>query len=348
MSNHLTFWISVLIAVNAVGVAIDSWMSQRGQVRLYKSFQSWWESIDDGSFSRLPNRAASWFLSLEKRLFGDTAAKFIIVSALISITLTTFLLLWVEAWTLETRIYGSNTWIDPDVALFLQKAGFFENLVAAAQLIFLGGTQAFGSQMGSGFYTLAGYTINFLFDVLTLFVTVKILRIAVESATPTALALIAIDGLIAVVLAVLCGAVSGWLLYDERIELIFGGKQFGRSESIFAWIYNSSSGLVEFLSSNWAPISDMASSNLSLGAYSATTLIPTLLYITCIACLLIAKPVARYASPLAAALVSRLIRDNPEHHVDQFKPFTLLGILLSAIGGVLGVIATYVSVYNGS
>ncbi len=53
--------------------------------------------------------------------------------------------------------------------------------------------------------------------------------------------------------------------------------------------------------------------------------------------MIVAKPICHFLASPVAAVVDRLTRENPDSEPDRFKPFTLIGILLTAISSLLAV-----------
>ena len=252
---------------------------------------------------------------MEKRIFGGTIFRFLLASAVISCFLTTVVVVSVDI------VENSNS------------------VREAFSRVFSGWSDAFGQPSHKGHarrFVALGFLINFVFDSFTLYLTVVLLRVALMLRYSYALLVLVVDVAAAAALAVLCGALGGWLLFDERVNVLWGGEAWG-SSPLSAWMVVTSKLIVKFFAFDWLEGAGLATDDVSLGAFSATALIPSAIYLSFIAVLLIAKLIAEYLAVPSAWLVGRLIREDPKSDIDKFKPFTLLGILLSAVASLLGV-----------
>lgn len=171
------------------------------------------------------------------------------------------------------------------------------------------------------------YLINLIFDSLTIAITLYLLGLVAVSKPMRAAWLLALDGIAALLLTFGCGFAilqEPALIWDLDILEALAAQII----QTLLFVFGLSEG-----------------GGYTLGFYSATTLIPTLFYVTFLLVLFIAKPIASFGHKALGYTLEKTIEKDPNKtkEADGFKPFTLLGGLLSVPVAAVGLMTVILS-----
>jgi len=283
----LAIYSSIVIMLNAICVSIDKLMHNKDKPKLYLFIKKWWVYIDDLEVHDIFQAALYHVSQFKKWSLGSKSNIFraCFTSILYSFLMTT-LMISISSFLL----YGVET-----VPRVLQ--GFIEE--------------------PKGW---ASYGANFIFDMLSISVSIYMLSIAHEFSTKSknylAVLILLMDGVMAICASLLCVGFINWVRIgygDTSIEIVY-----------------------KVTTLQWDGYISGRSDDLIVGFYGLTTLAPTLIILAFLFVFFLSKPIVNASKATVSYILRRAIQDDPrcENSVKDFQPFTLLGILLTAIGSI--------------
>jgi hypothetical protein len=275
-------WSTIIIVMGffaGIGPIIDRLMLNRHKGRLYDWLLLLWNRLDETNIPNLPRLMAEWSLSIIRRTIGQK------IYSIKSIGKIIFISALLTTMGITLPMY------------FIIDKHSVSLMFVISCFIFLG-------------------PINLPFDLITVFVSYKILKIIRLKSPIVGLAAIILDLILAIILAILCASTITIDLEEFSVSKAFVMALDGVKRAVFTLfgiMPISLEGDYDFL--------------YVAGFLGSTTLIPTILYMGLMLILLISKPISEFAKKTAMYFFESVTEDKPE----KLIVFTLLGSIASAI-----------------
>ena len=294
------FFIAVSAFLISLGVAIDRFTLGDEKAQLHARLKNELNNLERISIPDIPREMASRTVNFFRSRFSGNIVVFAIKVFITSILLT------MVALVLGRFTFGS--------AQSMENAGLlsliYDRFVSMA--VGLTDTNAIDS-------TLNLFFTNFIFDSITAGVTFTILHYIIRKRSRLTGILLMIDIIIAGVLAIAC---CGTLIY-------FLSKQHSLTESF----------IVAFMTYKiFITQPDLRYINIVL--YSSTTLIPTIVYISILIWMFLAKTV----SEIIIRFLVRFTEINTPEEAKDVYLFTSIGCVLSVMSAFMGIIVSLLKV----
>lgn len=272
-------WPTVIIVIGlfaGLGPIIDRFILNRHKGQLYHLLLECWDKLDETSIPHLPKLMAALTLRGANKIIGIKlfSLKSVLRIGAISASLTLM-----------------GVILPMTVLIHFDLDGLF-SIDTALLFCFL-------------------ILINFPFDFITTWVSYKMLQIVKSNTIIVGLLAIAVDIIVAIMLAV-ASATTLIILSEETNATTLAIERVWKAVSVLFGL-----SAVEYVD-DWEYTS---------GFLGSTTLIPTLIYIGILIVCSVAKPIAEIGRGSAMYLLERATEDEP----NKLIVFTLLGSLASAL-----------------
>ena len=267
-------------------MAIDRFLLRRQKGKFHDRLLHWWNALDDTAVPDIPRRMAGSTLGVVHKLLGSQfwSARSLIILSTTSAALTlSALILGASQSTSESLI--------PDLSDVLWMASLaVENPKEILGLI----------------------ALNFPFDLLTGVVTLHVLMIVKSRDSIFAFPSIAVDILLAFLLALLCGSA----VIELNILTLF--------PSDFEWPGEI---LRESGRSIFQALTFSVTEQQPIAMFAITTLVPTVIYMAVLSTMFLAKPVLNIGKKITLLFLERATEQKPQNLI----VFSLVGTLFSLI-----------------
>lgn len=301
--------IASLILLNGLCIAADRFLLNRQKSRLHDLLFTFWLRLDDAKIRNFHHAIASRTYAILRGLTRPWGKPLLGLFAIASLSVTV---------TMAALTVGAVLDSDSVFALYdFSKVSW----QSAAQFGYL-------------------FAVNFLFDGLTLFLTMFFLRRIARRGWPLSSLLILGDGLSAAFLAALCAfCIIIWTLWGygdiwgsgDIVNITGEGLPFLKYARL---TFLEAVDLV-LPSQLWS----YATFDYTVIAYSYTTFFPTVLYLTALLVVVICKPILKVGKAFALFFVEKAVEvDDPK----ELMAFTLTGTLISTVALLLTAVLAFV------
>ena len=287
-----------------LGTWLDALLLRRHKLALYRSYQQAWIRLDDTTVPNLPQLMA-----------GST------VQALSALVPKSFQL--VSVFLISLLLSGVLTTTAVVLGEYIQYPSYAYSISGIIGLLTTLAEEAVRIPVPIGFL----YGVNLLFDGATIVITVHILRTISTAKGPAIFALIVLDVVLAVLLAILCGAILSYFYHLNSGNYVYGDlfiNYFGETYEDSFWAHVA-------LTLEALPEMFKGGTGSAIAIFASTTMIPTGSYALLLVVLLMAKPIAA-AGRRGTLHYLEKATEHAEEELEKFKPFALLGSLFSVLG----------------
>lgn len=276
----------------ALGKALDLYLLKRQKSKLHIWLEKKWFWLDEQKIPDLFSIVARRTINVFQWVFGKKlfSWRVITLSVIISIFLTSLAL-----------FLGS----------YLDNNSDFE--IRSVLISLLSGRRSM----------ILLYGVNYVFDLLTLLITFRLLLYIAEKRNFSRILLIGLDSFLALILAIF--VVPLYLVFDSS------GLKMSISNRIVRWF--------EYMYAGFTPVYIMGNFTYTSVCYSATSFIPTFIYLSFLFLLFLSKYVLVFFKWISSGFLLRAIEEDPE----KLQVFTLTGTLFGLFGAFLKVIFHFMS-----
>lgn len=268
----------VCVLLATLGGAADLWIGQRGKTKLHDGLVHIWYRLSETPVPDLAPLLAHRTLYLGSRLVGGPG-----------LSMRALLILFLVSFLLSLNTFTIGYWLDQRI---VGEAPHARSIVG--NLLYFLSLRAFW---------LGAVPVNLAFDAATVLVTIKVLQVVRSTSGALASLAIAVDLLIAILLACLC------VIVFDLVEIATGENALAGSFINNAKILMLRQwGAVMILLGYPVPYEEFDIGHLF---FSATTLIPTVICLTLLYAMLVAKPILSLLRFLLMGFLNRTTEPEP-------------------------------------
>ena len=282
-----------------LGKALDLYLLKKHKGKLHARLERSWFWLDEKKIPDFPSIVAQWSINAIHWIFGKRlfSWRVLFLSLTPSIILTAIAL-----------FLGS----------YLQMV--IEGLLFHYQIINIG-------------ETLVLMSINYLFDLLTCIITFRILHTLTKQHSFTfRLGTILFDGSLALICAIMVFPsfmIMTTLLNQFKPTANIVGINFNVHKETLLWLSDIIN-CMPYSIETFRNCFDPSRTSIVVFVYSATTLIPTLLYLSFILFMIISKYTLIFTKWITGGFLLRAVDDEPH----KLQVFTLTGTFLGVLAGL--------------
>lgn len=296
MENPLTTLLAILFLINSICIALDKLTLNKEKKGLYLWFLNFWIKIDSIKIPDLPNSSSKSALKILYILIGKkiVSIRFLLSSILISSIITTL--------SIVAGIY------------------FTQGLKYAYD----------GTLFYIKMYPLPIYSINYVFDLTTLLLSIICLRKIIKSKSLKAIFWTLTFIFQAFFLSIACFVALYFAWYGDIIKFSFKDIILSLEIAKYSIEYALSS---VFLFKN----TGFATHHTQWGFYACSTFIPIFIYWSILIFTFITKNALFLVKQFLIRLLSKILENDPENKDDKqyFFPFTTLGVVVSVFSAII-------------
>jgi len=296
MENSLKILLAILFLINSICLALDRLTLNKEKKGLYLWFLNFWIKIDSIKIPDLPNYSSKSTLKILNILIGKkiVSIRFLLSSIFLSSIITTLSIVIGIYFTQGLKYVFDGT-------LFYIKMS-----------------------------PLSIYSINYIFDITTLLLSIICLRKIIRSKSLKAIFWSLTFIFQALFLSIACFVALYFAWYGDI-------KNFSLNDIFFSLKIAKSS--IEYALSSVFLFKNtgFGTHHTQWGLYACSTFIPILIYWSIFIFSFIAKNTLFLVKQFLIRLLSRILENDPENKDDKqyFFPFTTLGVVVSVFSAII-------------